>query len=90
MIVSAYENTLLYWKKEAYYSYNIDTSNTTYLVKDKAYDKGLTHYSYTNIVTYGDMVFIIMTKGKMSTDITYIYYYNYRDNKIEELKKGDK
>ncbi len=90
VIVSAYENTLLYWKKEAYYSYNIDTSNTTYLVKDKAYDKGLTHYSYTNIVTYGDMVFIIMTKGKMSTDITYIYYYNYRDNKIEELKKGDK
>lgn len=85
MIVSFYGDTVLYWKKKSYYSYNLVARTETFLTKDKAYDSGLLHQSRAYIVTDGRYALFELVKAGWSKETTYVYLYDYEDNSFSQL-----
>lgn len=87
LIVSFYGDTVLYWKKKSYYSYNTASATETFLVKDKAYDSGIQHQSHGYIRTSGTLVLFEFYKAKLYSDATYFYIYDYADNSFYQLEE---
>lgn len=86
VVVAVHDDTIIYWKDRAYYSYDIKMQTETYLVEDKAYDAGLTQYSTPAVLANENMCVLHLVKGKTNGYVEYMYVFDFLSNKFFELK----
>ncbi len=86
VIVAFANNTILYWKDKAYYSYDLTTNTEKHLVEDKAYDGGLNQTSTPAVFGNGEMCVFHLIKGKSKENIEYMYVFDFETNDFFELE----
>ena len=86
VIVAYSNNTVIYWKNKAYYSYDLTTSEEKYLVKDKAYDSGLNQTSTPAVFSNEEICVFHLVKGKTKENIEYMYIFNFETGEFFELE----
>lgn len=84
VMVAFADNTVIYWKDKAYYSYDLTTNTEKYLVEDKAYDSGLNQTSTPAVFANEEMCILHLIKGK-TKNIEYMYVFNFETNEFFEL-----
>ena len=80
-IVAFSQETIIYWKDQAYYSYDMQTDTEVYLIEDKAFDKGPTNYAMPCIYFNGDMCIFHLIKDKEDGKV----FYSAFDFETDEL-----
>ncbi len=85
MIVSINEKGYIYYLNKKYYYYNQNSDQ--FLFEDKAYDSFILHQSYTTILTNNEYTFILMCKVKLYSEKYYLYLFDYKNEKINELNQ---
>ena len=85
-IVAYTDNTIIYWKNQAYYSYDLTTNEENYLVEDKAYDSGFTQLSTPAVFSNEEMCVLHLVKGLEDENIEYMYVFNFETTEFFELK----
>lgn len=86
VIVAFSDNTVIYWKDKAYYSYNLSTNEEKYLVEDKAYDNGLNQASTPAVFSNEELCVFHLVKGKTSENIEHMYVFNFETGEFFELE----
>ena len=84
-IVAMHEDTVIYWKDRAYYKYDLQTQEETYLTDDKAYDAGLTQHSTSGVYSNSDICVMHMTKSIWDNETDYMYVYDWSEDDFFEL-----
>ena len=87
-VVAYNGTTVLYWRDRNYYSYDLNSQTESFLVEDKAYDKGIQHQSYTNIFTNTEYTAIFITKSKFSKETRFAYLYDYTTKEFCQLTQA--
>ena len=82
VIVAQHLDTVIYWRDEAYYSYDLKSQKETYLIEDPAYDDGLMQHSYSYVFFNEKMCIFHLIKGG---DTEYMNVYNFENNDFFEL-----
>lgn len=85
MIVSINEKGYIYYLDKKYYYYNQNSDQ--FLFDDKAYDSFIQHQSYTTILTNNEYTFILMCKTKLYSEKYYLYLFDYKNEKLNELSQ---
>ncbi len=83
MIVSINEKGYIYYLNKKYYYYNQNKDN--YLFDDMAYNSFIQHQSYTTILTNNEYAFILMCKAKLYSEKYYLYFFDYKNERLNEL-----
>ena len=83
-IVAQHGDTVLYWKDKAYYSYHLSTGEETYLVEDKAYDKGMSQRSSSGVFSNEEMCIIHMVHDD-GDDTHYMCVYEWATGEFSSL-----
>ena len=78
-------DTVIYWKDKAYYAYDLQTEEETYLVEDKAYDGGTSSWSTPVIYFNEEMCLLHLVKGELKGDKEYTYIFDFETNEFFEL-----
>ena len=86
VIVAFFDNTVIYWKDKAYYSYDLTTSKEKHLVEDKAYDGGLNQTSTPAVFSNEEICVLHLVKGKTKKDIEYMYVFDFETGEFFELE----
>ena len=85
VIVAVQNDTVIYWKDKAYYSYDMKIQAETYLVEDKAYDSGLNQLSTPAVFANEEMCVLHLVKGKATENIEYMYVFDFLSEEFFEL-----
>ena len=86
VIVAFTDNTVIYWKDKAYYSYDLISNTENYLVEDKAYDAGLVQQSEPTVLANDEICVLHLPKSKMNKKTEYMYVYCFETNDFFELE----
>ena len=89
VIVAVRDNIAIYWKNEAYYSYDRANGTVTYLVDDKAYDSGLQQHSWGQVLSNDEHCIIHLNKVNGNDDNEYMYVYDFATHIFYELTYSD-
>ena len=82
-IVALARDTAIYWKKRAYYSYNLQTGEETYLTEDKAFDAGLKNFARPHVYYNQDMCILHLFKDE---DKIFYFVFNFETKEFFELR----
>ena len=84
-VVAFAQETVIYWKKQAYYAYDLQTDTETYLVDDKAFDSGMTNWATPYVYFNDDMCLLHLIKDKSKEDKIFYYVFNFETKTFSEL-----
>lgn len=89
VILAFGECTVIYWKNKAYYAYDLNTSDETYLIEDKAYDAGLQQQSTPSVLFDEKICVFHLVKAKIDRDVEYMYVFDFGSKEFFELKRQE-